>query len=304
MTIPRVHLPHGGAASSCVAILCCLGFVFAGALRAQTAASTAEKEPAPSSTLSQSAPNNPTFDVASIHPNHYDRTNHSHLYTEANQGRFRAINASVMQVIGFAYEMPEFRILNAPGWLRSEKFDIEARSNPALAARLATIPYASAKPELAAMVRSLLAERFHLAAHIEKRRLPVYFLVIAKGGPKLRSGQDAPKHLDTGNRDGAVALTINNSSHATADLCEMLYRYAGRIIVDKTGLTGNYSLALHFSQDDARAAIPTRVASTAQQDSGPSVFTAVKEQLGLELKTGKAPVDVLVIERVEAPTEN
>jgi uncharacterized protein (TIGR03435 family) len=82
----------------------------------------------------------------------------------------------------------------------------------------------------------------------------------------------------------------------------LLYRYTGRVVVDKASLTGNYTLALRFAAVDSRSAVPST--EGVPSDAGPSVFTAVKEQLGLELKSGKGPIEVLIVERFDPPTEN
>lgn len=209
-----------------------------------------------------------------------------------------------MQIVQWAYELPDSRILNAPGWLTSAKYDVVAKSDPAMETKLAAMPYKDAKPKLVEMVKAMLAERFHLVAHAEKRVLPVYFLDVAKGGTKLTPVQDASKHVGTTTRGNSTKISITSSSHATADLAEVLGRIVGRVVVDQTGLTGNYTIEVHFARYDGSATVADSGSSAGTGDPEPSVFTALKEQLGLELKAGKAPVDVLVIDHVEAPTEN
>ena len=247
----------------------------------------------------------PAFDVVSIHPNNYDRSNHSHIYYSLGDSHFRSVNTTAIEIIQWAYEVPDSRILNAAAWTSSAKYDIEAKSDTAADAHFHALSTTVARREKSKMVQALLHDRFHLSAHIETRELPVYDLVVAKGGPKFSAVQDAPKHIDSTSRGGSATLTITSSTHALNDLAELLYRYTGRVVIDKTGLTGNYTLALHFALlDDSRASIAASGLSEAAQDTGPSVFTAVKEQLGLELKSGKAPVDVLVIDHIDRPTEN
>jgi hypothetical protein len=161
----------------------------------------------------------PAFDVVSIHPNNYDHRNHSHIYYSLGDSHFRSINATVMQIIQWAYELPDSRILNAAAWTTSAKYDVEAKSDAAADK----------------MVQALLADRFHLRVHIESRELPVYYLVVDKGGPKFSSVPDAPQHVDSSSRGGSATLTITSSTHALSDLAEMLYRYTGRVVIDKTG---------------------------------------------------------------------
>ncbi len=244
------------------------------------------------------------FDVASIHPNNSDHTARTHIYSYANQGHFIAINATPMQLLQYAWNLPGSRILGASGWATSSKYDIEAKSDQALADKLALLPYPDAKDQLVKMVQLLLADRFHLAAHRESRELPVYELVAAKGGVKFSPVKDGPKNIvDSNSRAGIVSMKITNSSHAMNDLAEMLYSYAGRVVLDRTGLSGVYSISLTFTSEDSRSGVPD-TETTSSIDGGVSVFTALKEQLGLELKSSKGPVEVMVVDHMDPPTEN
>ncbi len=249
-------------------------------------------------------PPTPAFDVASIHPNNSDHTARTHIYSYANQGHFIAINATPMQLLQYAYNLPSSRIVGASGWATSSKYDIEAKSDQGLADKLALLSYPDAKDQLLKMVQLLLADRFHLAAHREARELPVYELVAAKGGVKFLPVKDGPKNIvDSNSHAGIVSMKITNSSRAMSDLAEMLYRYAGRVVLDRTGLSGVYSISLNFTADDSRSAVPD-TDTTSSIGSGVSVFTALKEQLGLELKSSKGPVEVLVVDHMDPPTEN
>jgi len=271
---------------------------------------TAPLASAPQSATTQHAvprsatlPPTPAFDVASIHPNNSDHTAHTHIYSYANQGHFIAINATPMQLLQYAYDLPDSRILGVSGWATSSKYDIEAKSDPALADKLASLPFPDAKVQLLKMVQLLLADRFRLATHSEVRPQPVYELVIAKGGVKFSAVKDGPRHVDSNSRATGVSMTITNSSHAMNDLAEMLSRYTGRVVLDKTGLTGIYTISLTFVPDASRAAVPNPETLSAV-DSGPSVFTALREQLGLELRSSKGPVEVLVVDHMGPPTQN
>lgn len=175
---------------------------------------------------SSALPLTPAFDVASIHPNNSDHTARTHIYSYANHGHFIAINATPMQLLQYAYNLPGSRILGVEGWATSAKYDIEAKSDPALADKLALLSYPDDKDQLLKMVQLLLAVRFHLAAHRESRELPVYELVAAKGGLKFSPVKDGPKNVvDSNSRAGNVSMTITRSSHAMNDLADMLYRY-------------------------------------------------------------------------------
>ncbi len=315
MTVPHVHWRRCGRTAEirfCGRIFACIVLIVSGIFTvgpacAQSISVPAVEVDAPPTThqtaprSDEALPVQPAFDVVSIHPNNYDRSNHSHIYYSLSDSHFRGINATVMQIIQWAYDLPDSRILNAAAWTTSVKYNIEARSDSAADAHFHALSNSEARREKSKMVQALLVDRFHLSAHIESRELPVYYLVVAKGGPKFSDVQDAPKHVDSTSRGGSMTLTITSSTHALNDLAEMLYRYTGRVVIDKTGLTGNYTLALHFTLDSPT---PASAPLDAAEGTGPSVFTAVKEQLGLELKSGKAPVDVLVIDHIDQPTEN
>jgi uncharacterized protein (TIGR03435 family) len=259
-----------------------------------------QRADAPSSAL----PLTPAFDVASIHPNNSDHTARSHIYSYANQGHFVVENATPMQLLQYAYNLSSSRILGLSSWATSAKYDMEAKSDPALAEKLALLPYPDAKDQLLKMVQLFLADRFHLAAHPESRELPVYDLIAATGGVKFSPVKDGPKNIvDSNSRGGNVSMTITRSPHAMNDLADMLYRYTGRVVLDKTGLSGIYTISLTFTPDDSRSAL-SNPDTTSSVDAGPSVFTALKEQLGLELRSSKGPVDVLVVDHIDAPTEN
>ncbi|MGC1422034.1 MAG: TIGR03435 family protein [Terracidiphilus sp.] len=245
----------------------------------------------------------PVFDVVSIHPNNSDHTARTHIYSYADRGHFIAINATLMQLLEYAYAIPDSRIIGAPAWTKSAKYDIEGKSDPEFAEKQAGLPYSKAKPQLLKMVQTLLADRFHLAAHLESRELPVYDLVVSKEGAKLANVKEEGTTIDSGTHFGSSTITIKSSPHATADLAEMLARFTGRVVLDKTGLQGNYTINLKFASDDARSGVPN-TETVSVPDAGPSVFTALKEQLGLELKSSKAPVDVLVIDHIDPPSEN
>ena len=305
MTVPGVHTGRPMASIALFAVVAAGSLISTSAQSPSPAASTASQSATAqrSAAKSTALPSTSVFDIASIHPNNSDHTARTHIYSYADHGHFVAINATPMQLLQYAYGLPDSRILGAPAWTRSLKYDIEGKSDPALADRLAILPYAEAKVQLLKMVQSLLADRFHLAAHTGSRELPVYDLVVGKGGAKFTKVKDEGTTIDSATRSGISTITIKSSSHAMADLAEILFRYTGRIVVDKTGLRGNYTINLKFAPDDARSAVPNTETSSAP-DTGPSVFTALKEQLGLELKSGKGYVDVLVIDHIDPPTEN
>jgi uncharacterized protein (TIGR03435 family) len=181
-------------------------------------------------------------------------------------------------------------IFGAPEWVKSDRlWNIDAR-----VAGEDVAAYSALKPsDKYSMMRSALADRFHMKAHMERREIPVYELVVAKGGLKLKQAtkDDAAKgHLWMHSPGDLDAVDV-----AIASLPIMVNTEVGRPVVDRTGLIGKYNFRLKY--------VPASKAAT-DQTGGPSIFTAVQEQLGLKLQASKASMDVLVIDSIELPAAN
>lgn len=243
----------------------------------------------------------PSFDMVSIHPNTTDRTNRSHIYFSLENSQFRTVNATVMDLIEWAWDLPSSQIFSAPAWLSSTRFDIDAESDSAVDDKFHAMIPAAAKSLKREMVQALLADRFHLVARLETKELPVYALMVQKKGRKFSPVPDGTKKVDATTRSGTVTVTITSSSNAMGDLAEILSPYVGRVVIDKTGITGNYSISVNFASEHARVATLSEAAAS---ESGASVFTALRDQLGLELKPEKDPIEVLSIDHVEMPSKN
>lgn len=194
-------------------------------------------------------------------------------------------NIPLNLIIEPAYEVKEFQLLGRPAWLTSERFDIEARPGS---------PVKS--DECKMMLQTLLADRFKLALHRETRQMPVYKLVVGKSGPKLHKvDADAPLGIKTFSTSKAELITRGSSMQQLAGMLAITGELEN-LVVDGTGLDGNYEFTLQWTpaSQAADAATP-----------GPSLSTALQEQLGLKLEAGKGPVEVLMIDRIERkPTEN
>jgi len=238
-----------------------------------------------------------------------------HLYL--TDDGFRMTNCPMIAALFMAYVpangsafgfSTEGRVVGAPDWMTSERYDINARIDEADLA--AWREPATKKEMLHAMMQALLAERCKLAAHREMRDKPVYTLVVGKNGPKLQKAESvAPsgilaKHPNAGaipGGGGMVTFGAGGSMElygaSLETLAIVLSNMAGRLVVDKTGLTGTYDIKLQMMQ-------PGPPAVGDAQDSGPSIFTVVQEQLGLRLESAKGTVETLVIDHVERPTEN
>jgi uncharacterized protein (TIGR03435 family) len=244
----------------------------------------------------QSAAAAPAFDVTAIHLHEPQPHEHNSIWSSASDGHFKAENISVMTLIHWAYEMPETRILGAPAWTSTTHFNIDATADPSVDQQLKGLTSDASRKQKERMVQALLADRFKLATHMETRELPIYALVVAKGGAKLGPTQESGSSVNTSN--GRMEIQGSNS---VAILAEQLSKVVGREVVDRTGIAGRYDLKLKWTPDDATE---PQLLNGAPADTGPSLFTALEEQLGLKLEPQKGPVQVLVIDHIEMPSAN
>jgi uncharacterized protein (TIGR03435 family) len=248
----------------------------------------ANAQTTPAQTTPPSAP--PAFDVASIRPHKPVPHEHNDIWSSANDGSFRTSKVTLRAIIQYAFNMPQSRIIDAPSWTSSQPFDIDAKSGDALNQRLHDLPSDQAKPIKLAMIQSLLADRFGLKTHREQRELPLYELVVAKGGSKLTPTKSDGLTTNHGNNHfNAQGITLPM-------LAQELARDAGRVIIDKTGIPGRFDVDLRWQPDDAPP--------DSHDAAYPPFFAALQEQLGLRLEAGKGPVEVLVIDDVHPPTPN
>ena len=223
-------------------------------------------------------------------------------------GAFEAVNATLDSIIRRAYGLREFQTVGGPEWLNTDRFDIQARG-----------PQGGAESEGPRRLQSLLAERFALKVHKETRDRPIYALVLARAngslGPRLRQSQ-VPSASDLGNNQCTPPgppgpFNMRLCGVTMASLAELyLQMYTDRTIVNRTGLTGGFDLALHFDNKPIPGTGPgggftasPQPAETAATDVV-SIFTALEEQLGLKLESQTGPAEVLVIDHVEHPTPN
>jgi uncharacterized protein (TIGR03435 family) len=266
---------------------------------AQTSAPQSPSSP-PHAPTSAATP--PVFEVAAIKLN---QSGSGSSRSNLNNGRFTGINVSLKNLMEYnAYGIPGNRILDGPKWLDSTKFDIDAKMDESEANHLQTLAHGARRLETQAMFQQLLADRFKLAVHWETRELPVYALTVAKKGPKLQPTKETREGSGTSSdnsRSGSVFTAKGVTlPELAAGLTQELSRELGRDIIDKTEIKGRYDLTLKWTPDSGAAT--DSAASTG--DPGPSIFTAVQEQLGLKLEPAKAPVQVLVIDHAEMPSAN
>jgi uncharacterized protein (TIGR03435 family) len=227
----------------------------------------------------------PSFEVATIKPAAPSSDGHTHInYPPGN--RFSAANITLFTLMQWAYNMPEKQILDGPSWLSSTRFDIQAEAD--LADQPKPLTSEQDRDLKRRMLQTLFADRFHLKLHQETRVLPAYDLVLAKGGSKLQLSHSNGKTIGTGHNH------FNGQGLSMTIIAEQLSLIAGRVVIDKTNLPDRYDLKLQWTPDDAPAT----------DDSPPSLFTAIQEQLGLELKPAKEAVPVLIIDHIDPPTPN
>ncbi len=237
----------------------------------------------------------PAFDVAAIHPHISEPHEHNSIWSSPFDSHFKAENMSLVGLIHWAFNMPETRILDAPDWAKSTMFNIEATADSSVDAQMRNLTSDAGRLQKQKMVQALLADRFKLVTHTETRELPIYALVVAKGGPKLGPVQENGAIVN----HGRGHIEVQSFTNSVSALAEELSKEVGRDVIDKTGIQGRYDLKLTWTPDDRVAS-----SSDASADSGPSIFTALEEQLGLKLESQKGPVTVLVIDHAEMPSEN
>ena len=238
---------------------------------------------------------NPAFEVATIKPS-----------DPASQGQIVTLrgvevittNATVHDLINLAYWLHPKQLTGGPAWMESEKYDMAGK------------PDAPGQPnvdQMKMMIQKLLADRFQLKFHFEKRDLSAYAIRIAKTGAKITKSQDDPKGLPGcyfGRTASGTTLTFRNSpmSQVTA----ILQNFLDKPVVDQSGLSERYDFTLTFTPDAAQAARlgGPPIPAADNPDAAPDLFAAFQQQLGLKLESTKAPVDVMVIDKVEKPSEN
>jgi uncharacterized protein (TIGR03435 family) len=262
----------------------------------------------------------PSFEVASIKPN---RSEDLRKMVSFQSGRYTLTGLTTKLLITVAYDLEDFQVSGGPSWISSDRYDVNAKVEDSVAAEWQKLPPNQRAEQLRVMLQSLLADRFELKVSHTSKDLPIYALVVAKNGPKLQEAKPSDtypngiKGLD-GRPEGRAGVMrmwaggILGQGISLASLAELLSRQLSRTVTDQTGLKGEYDIKLQWTPDQMSAAIPlgpvgdnSRPDALPPPDStGPSIYTAIQEQLGLRLESTKGPVEVLVIDHVERPSEN
>jgi uncharacterized protein (TIGR03435 family) len=222
-------------------------------------------------------------------------------------------NFTLRLLIRQAYGVADYQIQGAPKWVNSEEFEIEAKMEESAAEELLKLGVNERLLQRRLMLQALLADRFKLRVRRETKQGPVYALVVAKKGPKLRESK--PDHFAGGHNEKGITIgggRLTCYDAPLGPLIRQLSQQLNRPVLDKTGLTGEYDFTLPWTPEEFQVSVfkyaegnelPSEGISSAEP-AGPSIFTAIEEQLGLKLKTAKGPVEVLVVDHVEPPTPN
>lgn len=246
----------------------------------------------------------PSFDVVSIKPN---KSGSLSMSVGVRSGRFNAVNATALTLVQNAYSQQTFHIFGAPGWMDAERYDVSATITPVVT---------PTREQFQAMMRTMLADRFKLVARVETREMPAYVMTFARSdrklGPRIRpwdvdcravwSGEiknpppsSVPGIPPCGGRGGAGLHA--QSGQNMEGLARSLESYLSAKVIEQTELKGQWEIHLQWDAGQPRI-------DGGQPSEFGSLFTALQEQLGLKLDARRLPVEVLVIDKVERPSEN
>jgi uncharacterized protein (TIGR03435 family) len=240
------------------------------------------------------APPSMQFEVASVKPNTSGQDGFS---INPSHGNYAATNVTVMRLITSSFRIQNSQVIGGPSWLDTARFDVAAKGAEN-----------STNAELSLMVQRLLLDRFKLAFDMETKELPIYALTVGKDGPKLRKAEDGTCAAAIKASKPCVNLSefkngLVASNLSLPNIARALGRILGdRVVVDQTGLTGQYDIAAMWTNGAARP--PEEPENHRRSESPESPFVALEEQAGLKLRGARGLVDVLVIDRLEKPSAN
>jgi uncharacterized protein (TIGR03435 family) len=224
-----------------------------------------------------------------------------------------AENVPMRLIVQYAFDFSDStRFSPMPSWVDSERYDIEAKVDPALRETLSKLSREERNPIRQRLIQALLKDRMGFTFHRETKELQVYTLTVAKGGPRFQASKPPSADPDlrrppiwaTSDREGVV--TLRGERVDIAFLTRILTLHLRRPVTDKTiGLTGNYDITLCFVPEDGQVQRPAGSTPLEAPDPlGPDLVAAVKDQLGLKLQLGKGPVEIIVIDHIERPSGN
>jgi uncharacterized protein (TIGR03435 family) len=237
----------------------------------------------------------PSFDVVSVKP--IDANSHSASVHGTPDGMM--LSGALRRMILYAYALHEFQVTGGPDWIATSTWEVHGKDDKPEpdGSKLSAAQRKEQNDRRMQQVQSLLMDRFRLKCHMTTKELPIYELVVAKGGPKLsETTVDEAKGESTSVNGHGTQMHAKSTGVTTKAMVSLLGSEVDRLVVDKTGLTGRYDLTLDWVHDSPEA--------SADMPSGPTLFTALEEQLGLKLQPAKGPVPVLVIDSAEKPGED
>jgi uncharacterized protein (TIGR03435 family) len=249
----------------------------------------------------QAGPKRPEFAVGSIRPSNSEGRPEVGNFNGRGYGK----NATLKMMMATAYQVPDFQISGGPKWIDSERFDIEARAEDPKTGYI----------QLRLMMQSLLEDRFRLKLHRETRESAVYLLVTTKGGSKMTPSTDqatpdatvpSSSPADGPPRGGVLmgrGMLMSNAVTMSV-LAKLLTSELGRPVLDQTSLKSRFDIRLRWTPDAQVAPGPGGTDSDATGTDLPGLFTALREQLGIEIKSGRGPVEFLAIDSAEKPSPN
>lgn len=255
----------------------------------------------------------PSFEVAAIRE---DTSGPTHMSINNGKDIYRAENVTLKDLIRNAWEIrSDAQIRGGPQDLLGKHFDVNARISLDDVARRAKLSPEDRSRDTALMLQSMLTDRFGLATHMETKPEPVFALVIAKGGPKFHASSSDSSHDGKATHRGegtwmrvspkSAELEAHHAEvQALASMIASQSEAEGRLVIDRTGLTGEYDYSIKWTPEWMSARPQQPDASPDSDPASPSLLTALRDQLGLKLVPEKAPVQVLVIDHVEPPSAN
>lgn len=234
----------------------------------------------------------PAFEAAAIKVNNSGKPGSG---ISSYPARIKVINSTLKFCVEVAWNVKDFQVAGAGGWMDTDRYDIDA---------VAANPFTQEESRI--MMRALLADRFGLVVHSETQDRPGYVLVAGRNGPKLPPPIEDPSVMFS--RTPAGDRTLTATSISMKRFAEALSTALGSIVVDQTGVEGKYDVSFQWTPDSSEPRMSKSgeplPAPPSDAVPGPSIFTALQEKLGLKLESRRVPVEVIVIERASRPTEN
>jgi uncharacterized protein (TIGR03435 family) len=256
------------------------------------------------------------FEVVSIHP--ADPDGHGMRIGMGPDARFVAEGVTMQRLVCMAYGLQDFQLEGAPGWFKNDRWSIQAKSESDVEELLPKLTNEQRMAVGKQMVQAMLADRFALSLRQESKKASTLGIVVDKNGPKLHQatpGDTYPNGLKEGNGAGHAGMMRFNGTQLTAqgvkldNLASFLSGQLNQVVQNKTGLDGLYDFTLEWLRDADRPQGPQQMvgeggSTSADGSAGTSLFTAIREQLGLKLEEQKSDVPVYVVEKAEKPTQN